>query len=98
MLLTTCRVKFGPSDCQAAGGSNTVFTANKAYTDKGPACFDVKDSLHASVLYHLPTFKGDNAIERGVLGGWWLGSLVSGAIRLLLYSYDRWLDPPTPIT
>jgi hypothetical protein len=69
--------QFGPSDCQAAGGSNTVYTANKAYTDKGPACFDVKDSLHASVLYHLPTLTGKNALERGALGGWWLGSLIN---------------------
>ncbi len=69
--------QFGPSDCQAAGGSNTVYAANKAYTDKGPACFDVKDNLHVSALYHLPTFKGDSALERGVLGGWWLGSLVT---------------------
>ncbi len=69
--------QFGPSDCQSSGGSNTVYTTNKAYTDLGPSCFDIKDSLHASVLYHLPTFKGDNAVERGVLGGWWLGSLIS---------------------
>ncbi len=69
--------QFGPSDCQSAGGSSTVYAPNKAYTDKGPACFNVSDNLRISALYHLPTFKGDNVIERGILGGWWLGSLVS---------------------
>ncbi len=54
-----------------------VYAANKAYTDKGPSCFDIKDNLRLSILYHLPTFKGTSAIEHQVLGGWWVGSLIS---------------------
>ncbi len=44
--------------------------------DWGPANFDVKSNLHASVLYYFPKAGGDG-VAGHVLSGWWTGSIFS---------------------
>jgi hypothetical protein len=44
--------------------------------DWGPANFDVKSSLHASVLYFFPKAGGNGFIGH-VLSGWWTGTIFS---------------------
>jgi len=75
-VLDDVQGQFGPSDCQALGGSNGVNPLNRRY-DKGPSCFDVTHNVRVNLLYHFPIVNTDNAVARGVLGGWWLGTIAS---------------------
>jgi len=67
-LDTTSGQQLG-SDCSATGATSGVDPLNPE-NDKGPSCFDVKQSLHLNFLYHFPnpSFKG---IGGELLKGWW---------------------------
>src|SRR5262249_12030818 len=72
--------QFGPSECTPPAG-NTAGSNDENSPDRrfgnGPACFDATHNVQATTLYHLPSIKGGNSIERGLLNGWWTGGLVS---------------------
>ena len=44
--------------------------------DKGPSCADVPQSMHLSVLYHLPDFKSEGVVSK-MVNGWWVGNIVT---------------------
>jgi hypothetical protein len=44
--------------------------------NKAVSCQDVPQSMHLSVLYHLPNFKSDGAMAK-VTNGWWVGNIVT---------------------
>ncbi len=44
--------------------------------DKGPSCSDVPQSMHLSVLYHLPDFKSEGFVSK-MVNGWWIGNIVT---------------------
>jgi hypothetical protein len=44
--------------------------------DWGPANFDVKSNLHASIMYHFPK-AGGNGVVGHMLSGWWTGNIIS---------------------
>lgn len=55
------------------GGWSDPFNIN---LDRGSGDWDVRHNLTASAVYSLPQLKGTNGLERGVLGGWQLSSIL----------------------
>lgn len=55
------------------GGWSDPFNIN---LDRGSGDWDVRHNFTASAVYSLPELKTSNGLERGVLGGWQLSSIV----------------------
>ena len=55
------------------GGWSNPFNIN---LDRANGDWDVRHNLTASAVYSLPDLKGANALQRGVLGGWEVSSIV----------------------
>ncbi|HEX6805048.1 MAG TPA: carboxypeptidase regulatory-like domain-containing protein [Terriglobales bacterium] len=55
------------------GGWSDPFNIN---LDRGSGDWDVRQNLTASAVYSLPELRGANGLERGVLGGWQLSSIL----------------------
>jgi hypothetical protein len=55
------------------GGWSDPFNIN---LDRGSGDWDVRHNLTASAVYSLPELKDTNGLERGLLGGWQLSSIV----------------------
>ncbi len=65
------------SDCTAAPppGLEGVDPAHPL-TDKGPACFDVKNNMRFSLIYHFPNMKSNGFLSK-LANGWWTGNIVA---------------------
>src|SRR3989338_8883205 len=59
-----------------ADGDGTGVDPAQPQLEKGPALFDVTHNWRFNVLYRLPGPPGSGLAAK-VLGGWWLGSIVS---------------------
>ena len=73
-LDTTQGQMFG-DDCAGPGSAIGVSPLNLRL-DKGPACFNVPQSLHLNVLYHFPNINSSRPAAK-LLQGWWIGNIVS---------------------
>jgi outer membrane receptor protein involved in Fe transport len=64
------------SDCTGNGmGSPT--DVRQPRKDYGPSCFDLRNNLRFSMLYHFPNPQYKSSVARELLQGWWTGSIVS---------------------
>jgi hypothetical protein len=45
--------------------------------DKAVSCFDVPNSVHFNILYHLPNATKSNGFFSKMTNGWWVSSLVT---------------------
>jgi hypothetical protein len=65
------------TDC--GNGAFGTAVGNNPYNlvlNKAVSCQDVPQSMHLSVLYHLPTLKSEGALSK-VTNGWWMGNIVT---------------------
>ncbi len=65
------------TDC--GNGAFGTAVGNNPYDlalNKGVSCQDVPQSMHLSVLYHLPNFTSERALSK-VTNGWWMGNIVT---------------------
>ena len=65
------------TDC--GNGAFGTAVGNNPYNlsqDKGLSCQDVPQSMHMSLLYHLPNLKSGGALAK-VTNGWWMGNTVT---------------------
>ncbi len=65
------------TDC--GNGAFGTAVGNNPYNlvdNKAVSCQDVPQSMHLSVLYHLPNFTSERAISK-VTNGWWMGNIVT---------------------
>jgi hypothetical protein len=65
------------TDC--GNGAFGTAVGNDPYNlveNKGVSCQDVPQSMHLSLLYHLPTFTSERALSK-VTNGWWMGNIVT---------------------
>jgi hypothetical protein len=65
------------TDC--GNGAFGTAVGNNPYNlsqDKGVSCQDVPQSMHLSVLYHLPSFTSERALSK-VTNGLWMGNIVT---------------------
>ena len=66
-----------PTQRQAMGLSRMTSIPRIGVLIGSPPALIPRIIFRMTLLYHLPTVKSDNAFARGVLNGWWTGSLVS---------------------
>jgi hypothetical protein len=64
------------ADCFTSFGLQGTYPLDQG-VDKGPACFDSKHNIEASVVYHLPAFGPAGGFVSKVSNGWWFSSIVS---------------------
>ena len=63
-------------DCFSASGRGQGINPTNPNGDKGPTCFDATHNLRLNFLYHFPSPKTKGILST-VLGGWWMGNIVS---------------------
>ena len=73
--LDTTQGQMYASDCAASGGLQGVDPFN-SLVDKGPSCFDVAQTWHFNLLYHLPNLQSDHFLAK-LEHGWWVGNIVT---------------------
>ena len=72
-LDTTQGQMFGDDCATSAIGQNPA----NLRLDKAVSCFDVPNSVHFNILYHLPNATKSNGFFSKLTNGWWMSSLVT---------------------
>jgi hypothetical protein len=65
----------------SGGGSNTATESDpgNAHVDYGPTPINRPHVFVGNIVYHVPSFLGQNVVVKNVLGGWELASILSYA-------------------
>ena len=63
-------------DCGGPAQANFGHNPYNIGLDYAPSCFDVPNSMHFNLIYHLPGVHSTGLLSK-VTNGWWMGNLVS---------------------
>ena len=75
LSLDTTEGNLNASDCTGNGMDNGTDPITPR-VDLGPSCFDLRQNLRLSLLYHFPNLKSEGFLSK-ITNGWWIGNIVS---------------------
>jgi hypothetical protein len=64
-------------DCSVGAGIQGTDTFHPRAVDWGQACFNIPNNFEYSMVYHFPSKANGNSFLKGVVNGWWTGTIFS---------------------